>query len=258
MTHLSSHITAQPSHYDKEAKHYDTFNEKSSESTNRFIESMLQKYQVKSVLDLTCGTGSQVFWLSKRGYDVVGVDINAKMLSQAKRKAKKEKRSIPFLQGDMRTVKAGEFDAAITIFNAIGHLTKKDFEKAIRNIHRNLKKGGIYIFDIFNLNYLLAGDNITKLTIDWQKQEGDTTVREIQFSTITQDGVLASYTTSCAQQKNKKLKVTESAQTLQVYSAKQLKAMLEKCGFRVLRQCGIDGTRLNDKQTERIVTIARK
>jgi SAM-dependent methyltransferase len=43
------------------------------------------------------------------------------------------------------------FDAVITIFNAVGHLTKSGFEKAIRNIHRNLNAGGIYVFDILNL-----------------------------------------------------------------------------------------------------------
>ena len=39
--------------------HYDAFNEKDSEATNCLIESMLKKHKVKSVLDLTCGTGSQ-------------------------------------------------------------------------------------------------------------------------------------------------------------------------------------------------------
>lgn len=66
----------------------------------------------------------------------------------------------------MRTAKIETFDAVITIFNAVGHLTKVDFETTMRTIHANLKDGDMYIFDIFNLHYLLHGDNITKLTID--------------------------------------------------------------------------------------------
>jgi hypothetical protein len=50
----------------------------------------------------------------------------------------------------MRTLKIGLFDAVITISNAVGHLTKAGFEKAMRSINKNLKEGGIYIFDIFN------------------------------------------------------------------------------------------------------------
>lgn len=115
------------------------------------------------------------------------------MLNIAKNKAKKEKLNIKFIQGDMRTTKVGKFDAVITIFNAVGHLTKHDFESAMQNIHANLNDGGRYIFDIFNLSYLLKDDNITKLTIDWQTKSENTTAREIQYSTISYDGVLSSY-----------------------------------------------------------------
>lgn len=252
------HISAKPSHYNKEAQHYDKFNEKNSESINKLIETILKKYNVKTVLDLTCGTGSQVFWLAKRGYDVVGSDINPKMLNIAKDKAKKQKLDINFIKGDMRTTKAGKFDAVVTIFNAIGHLTKGDFEKAMRNIHENLNEKGIFVFDIFNLNYLLKDDNITKLTIDGQKKSGDTTVREIQYSTISADGVLASYDIYHEQVGSNKPKITKAFQTLQVYSAKQLKDMLQKNGFKVLRQCKIDGSRLSEYKTDRILTVAMK
>lgn len=195
MSKIAIHRSIKPSHYNKEAASYDAFNEKSSEQINKLIEKILEAHKVKTVLDLTCGTGSQVFWLAKRGYRVTGADINAKMLTIARRKAKQEKVSLQFLKGDMRTLRVGEFDAVITIFNAIGHLTKLDFEEAMRNVHKNLKMGGLYIFDIFNLSYLREGNNITKLTIDWQEVVDGTKVREIQYSTISEEGVLTSYDT---------------------------------------------------------------
>lgn len=49
----------------------------------------------------------------------------------------------------MRDIKVGSFDAVITIFNAVGYLTKKGFEKAMRNIYNNLNNNGLYVFDIF-------------------------------------------------------------------------------------------------------------
>lgn len=253
-----SHCSAQPSHYDKESKHYDAFNEDNSKVINQFIEQILAKYRVKSVLDLSCGTGSQVFCLEKRGFDVVGVDINAAMLKIAKSKARQAKKKINFLEGDMRTTNVGDFDAVLTIFNAIGHLTKKDFEKTLKNVCANLKDGGIYIFDIFNLHYLLESDNITKLTIDVQKKSGNAIAREIQYSTINQSGVLASYDIYHEQIGNQKPKITTAYQTLQVYSSRQLKEMLNKNGFNVLKQCDIDGKRLSEYKTQRILTIARK
>ncbi len=118
------HHSAKPSHYDKEAESYDTFNEKNAEQINQQIEDVIYTHKVKTVLDLTCGTGSQVFWLARQGYEVIGADINLKMLEIAWDKAKQEKLNLKFIQGDMRTIKVGEFDAVLTKFNAIGHLTK--------------------------------------------------------------------------------------------------------------------------------------
>jgi len=253
-----SHKTAKASHYNNDAKHYDAFNEKNSEVMNKNIERILKKHKIKSVLDLTCGTGSQVFWLTKRGFDVVGSDINANMLKVAKSKARKEKREIKFLLGDMRTIQVGQFDAVISIFNAVGHLSKRDFEKAMRNVAKNLKTGGYYIFDINNLSYLQKDNNITSLTIDWQKRVGDLKLREIQYSTIDHNGILASFTTSSSQKGAGKPKISTSAQTLQVYSAKQLKEMLFRCGFKVVGHGGIDGSRFIDNKTHNIITIAKK
>jgi ubiquinone/menaquinone biosynthesis C-methylase UbiE len=253
-----SHHSAKPSHYNKEAEHYDKFNETNSTQINQTIEQILKKHKVKTVLDLTCGTGSQVFWLAKRGYEVMGSDINLKMLKIAKGKATNKKPNIKFIKGDMRTIKAGHFDAVITIFNAIGHLTVMDFEKAIRNIHANLNDSGLYIFDIFNLNYLLEKDNITKLTIDIQRKFNNKTVREIQYSTISKDGILASYDIYHQQTVNRNPKISTAFQTLQVYSAKQLTEMLKKNGFKVLQPINVDGKRFLKNKSDRILIIAIK
>ena len=253
-----SHESAKPSHYNLGAKDYDAFNEQQSAIINKTLEALLKKHNVKTVLDLTCGTGSQVFWLAQRGFHVVGSDINANMLKVARAKEREKKLGIKFIKGDMRTTKAGTFDAVITIFNSVGHLTKNDFEKAIQNVHANLKDGGLYIFDIFNLSYLLKGDTITQLTIDWQKISGNKKIRDVQYSTIDDEGVLASYTIHHIQEKTEKPKITRSTHTLQVYTVQQLKSMLQAQGFKVVRQCGIDGTRFSNTKTERILTIAKK
>lgn len=253
-----THQSAKPSHYNKGAEHYDEFNEEKSKAINELIESILQKHKVKSVVDLTCGTGSQVFWLAKRGFEIVGSDINAKMLQVAKNKALDKKLNLKFIKGDMRSAQLGKFDAAISIFNAVGHLTKDDFEKAMRNIHSNLKPNGLYIFDIFNLDYLLYGNNITKLTIDWQEITGNTKIRDIQYSTIDKADTLASYTTHYEQRGSSRPKITKSSQTLQVYTAGYLKDMLHQNGFKVIQQCDVDGSRLSKNKSERILTVAKK
>ena len=51
-----------------------------------FIESCFEKYlpnRPSLVLDLACGTGRMTRELARRGYDMIGVDGSAEMLSEA-------------------------------------------------------------------------------------------------------------------------------------------------------------------------------
>ncbi|MGD0466693.1 MAG: class I SAM-dependent methyltransferase [Gammaproteobacteria bacterium] len=257
------HNSAKPSHYNKEAKFYDENNEQNSKPINQIVEHILKKHGVKSVFDLTCGTGSQVVWLAKRKYEVIGSDINLNMLRIAKKKSEQYKLKLKFLKGDMRTIQIGKFDAAITMHNAIGHLTKFDFEKAIKNIYNNLNINGLYIFDIDDLDYLNKSNNISKLTIDWQEIVGNTKIRTIQYSTVSQEGILVSYTTQYVQKRSTVPELYKTRQTLQIYTAQQLKNLLHKNGFRVLNQCALGkfriyGSKIDKSQANRILTIAKK
>lgn len=254
------HTTAKASYYNTRAEHYDEFNENNLRIINALLEKILKEHQVATVLDLTCGTGSQVFWLKEKGFEVVGSDISRSMLKIAKEKAKLKGLKIKFLQGDCRTVHAGQFDAAITIFNAIGHLTREDFKLTIQNINRNLNPGGLYVFDIFNLDCLKAGNNITKLTGDWIAASDGQTFREIQFSTISDDGILASYSAYVYQDGHSSpTKVSKGYEnTLQVYGSAELQDILKENGFAVVAQTDINGQVFSEESSERIVTIAKK
>ena len=255
-----SHDTAKTSYYNTRASKYDEFNENNSRAINTLLEKLLREYGVSNVLDLTCGTGSQVFWLSKAGFKVVGCDISRSMLKIAKQKAKLKGLKIKFLQGDCRNINADSFDAVITIFNSIGHLTRADFELTIQNINLNLNPNGLYIFDIFNLDYFKSGNNITKLTGDWMIASGNSLVREIQFSIVTNDGILASYSTYVHQDYNSNYtKVYKGYfNTLQVYNSCELYEILKKNGFIVLAQTNTNGKNFSKENSERILTIAKK
>jgi 2-polyprenyl-3-methyl-5-hydroxy-6-metoxy-1,4-benzoquinol methylase/catechol 2,3-dioxygenase-like lactoylglutathione lyase family enzyme len=262
-SNLVTHTTALASHYDDAAANYDLFNEEKSAQINASIATLLRKYEVKTVGDFTCGTGSQLFYLHDQEFTVAGSDINSAMLEAANNKL--QHRIIKLLQGNMVSVQLGCFDAVITIHSAIGHLTKEDFILAMHNINKQLVDGGVYIFDIFNLEYLLHGDNIARLTIDWlEKDANGELCRYIQYSTIDEQGVLASYTTAITEANTAtKAKTTQSMQTLQVYKIEDIKSMLQQTGFNLLEVHGIDRANvLEDEfiahESERILVVAKK
>ena len=254
------HVTATSDYYDTRADTYDDFNERDTSAINSLLIQILTKHNVTTVFDMTCGTGSQVFAFAKAGFKVTGSDISPKMLDIAKQKlTSAHENYCTLLQGDCRTIKAGEFDAVVAIFNSIGHLTREDFQITLNNIYSNLKPGGLYIFDIFNLDYLKT--NIAKLTTDNTRVlNNEQSIREVQFSTISDDGVLTSYSTYIAQNHHDKtIEISHGYDnTLQVYSATELQNMLESSGFLMLKQTNTDDSSFSQNSSESILTVAQK
>ena len=247
-----------PLEYNELSPLFDLVGSGSKNDVNRVIGKILKQHRVKTVLDLTCGTGSQVMWLSKHGFTVTGSDLSSKLLEIAKEKLRKAKVKATLHQGDMRSQKLGQFDAVVTIFNAVGHLTKKGFEKAMRNIHRNLKPGGIYVFDIFNLNSFNKKD-LSSLDMNKQAKLNGTTVHIYQSSTLDkQKGLLVSCDNYTITKKDKKPEKFSVKFPLQIYSPQELQAMLSRSGFDIVARYDMDGSRFSEKRTKEMITVARK
>jgi ubiquinone/menaquinone biosynthesis C-methylase UbiE len=247
-----------PFEYQKYPEYFDTFSiNENTDTKNKVIESLLKKHKATTVLDLTCGTGSQVFFLAKRGYKCIGADFSPDLLKIARKKAKKEKIAVKFIDGDMRTLKVGAFDAAITIDNAVGHLTKAGFEKAMKNIHSNLKEGGIYIFDILNLQ-AMTDKVVANLAYHMNEQVNDTKVHVMQCSTVDKNtGLFTSYCMGMFQKNADKPTQVNDKHMGQIYTAKQLQEMLRRNGFEALAQYGMDGKKFVGDKTISILTVAR-
>jgi SAM-dependent methyltransferase len=247
-----------PLEYNTLSKFFDAVGSGSTSDTNHVVEKILKKYKVKTVLDLTCGTGSQVFWLSKRGYKIIGSDFSPELIKIAKRKAKEKNLKTKFLIGDMRTQQLGKFDAVITIFNAIGHLTKAGFTKALKNIHKNLNKNGIYVFDIFNVASLNDKD-LSDLDMDITKTVDGVKIHIFQYSRLDKrKGKLISYDHYFFPQKSGEAKKLKVEFALQIYTAKELQRLLTKNGFKVLSLCGRDGKKFSEKRTKEMLMVAQR
>lgn len=247
-----------PLEYQQMPEYFDAHNiGDDTDSKNNILERLLKKNDVNSVLDLTCGTGSQVFYLTKRGYKVTGSDFSPALLEIARKRASKENVKVKFIDGDMRTLKVAKFDAAITMFNAVGHLTKIDFETAMRNIRGNLKPGGIYVFDIYNLSAMTDGA-VNDLAMDSTKTANSTTIHNVQYSTLDRkSGLLTSYDEYTIQKIAQKPEQLSHKFTLQIYTPNELKDMLSRNGFETISQCGMDGSELSELETTTILTVAK-
>jgi ubiquinone/menaquinone biosynthesis C-methylase UbiE len=134
--------------YDKSAAYYDAvYSFKNYEKESERLDGIIRQYKNSSgntLLDVACGTGNHITYLKKR-YTVEGLDLNRELL----RKAKAKNPDVIFHKGDMCTFNLGkQFDIVSCLFSAIGHVkTRTKMRKAIANMTRHLKNGGILIVE---------------------------------------------------------------------------------------------------------------
>lgn len=131
---------------------------------------------IKSVLDLGCGTGRHAMLLARRGFDVLGVDQSESMLEHARRSAADVKldASVTFTKGDVRDFDAGRtFDAALMMFNVLGYMTTNDdVLAALHSVRRNVRAGGLFIFDIW-YGPAIAAEPPTNRVKEFKVPDGD-------------------------------------------------------------------------------------
>lgn len=255
----NSHQLGLPIEYQQMPDYFDAHNiNEQTEATNSLIEKLLRAQSAKTVLDMTCGTGSQVFYLSQRGYEIIGSDFSPALLDIAREKAEKINFRLDFIDGDMRTVKIGKFDAVITIANAIGHLIKTDFETALQNIRANLKDHGIYLFDIFNLQ-AMTDEVIRGFTMNIETTINGVTIHNVQHSEIDREkSLLISHDHYTILKNNREIAKHTNSFSLQIYTAEELQTILNKNGFEIISQYDLQGNHVIAEKSLNVLTLARK
>ena len=102
--------------------------------------------EVKTVLDASCGIGTQAIGLAALGYRVTASDLSPEEVARARHEAEKRGHAIDFSVGDMRTVHArhpAPVDLVLSCDNSVPHLlTDRDILTAFRQFHRCTRPGG--------------------------------------------------------------------------------------------------------------------
>jgi len=127
------------------AQEWHNFKQKPSENVSEFLEA-----QVGNILDLGSGSGRHLKKIKKGKMWLV--DFSEKMIGLAKKKAKKEKIPAEFSEArlDKLPFQDGFFDGAICISSLHCLETKKEREKAVKELFRVLKKDGTALVGVWN------------------------------------------------------------------------------------------------------------
>ena len=155
-----------------------------------------------TVLDLACGTGSMTLVMAKFGYEMIGVDASAEMLSASQHKAFAAGFDVLFLCQPMQRLDLyGTVRGTICTLDSLNHLTRpEDVRETIRRIALFTEPGGVFVFDVntpykhreilanntfvresedvfcVGQNELLDGDTV-QITLDFFERDGDVYIR---------------------------------------------------------------------------------
>jgi len=134
-----------------------------------FFDILIRKYNnsnSRKILDAACGTGTHVFELAKKGYDIIGMDISSSMLEVAKKKYPK----LIFRKSDMRELSAQrKVGIILCFFRAINYNRNlNELKQTLSGMYEKLEPGGILIFDAADKS---IGIGYKKSTLTYKDKE---------------------------------------------------------------------------------------
>ncbi len=138
-----------------------------------------KKPDLKIVLD--CGAGGRnppVALFSKHGYNTYGIDNSDEALDHAREFLKKHGLEVKLTKEDMRNLPfENEYFGLVYSYNSSIHLIKEDTAKAVKEMFRVLKKGGLLCINFLWHNNVHPSLGEEKNPGEfWNMEHGDETV----------------------------------------------------------------------------------
>jgi 2-polyprenyl-3-methyl-5-hydroxy-6-metoxy-1,4-benzoquinol methylase len=151
-----------------------------------FIEQEIGNDKALKILDIGCGTGRHAIELTKRGYNVTGVDLSENQIKRAREKAAEAGVEIDFQIQDAKDLPfEGKFDLAIMLCEGGFSLMETDemnFE-ILKNAAKALKDKGKLIFT--TLNGLFPLFHSVKEFYESAQKEGQSQCKDCSFDLMT-------------------------------------------------------------------------
>ncbi|MCL1831822.1 MAG: class I SAM-dependent methyltransferase [Oscillospiraceae bacterium] len=215
-----------------------------------YFDALIHQNGVTSgiLLDLACGTGTLSALLAQRGWDVIGADVSAEMLSHSKPHG-----NLSYIRQDMTELDLfGTIDAAVCALDGLNHLTdESELAEALRRVSLFMNAGGVFVFDVNTLykhETILSNHTFIKETPNlycvWDNHYSEGGTVDIELNIFARRNNAYSRHIEV---------ITERA-----YDLYRIRALCEQMGFSVIHEYDFLAHEPPQKTSEKVVFVCRK
>lgn len=223
------------------AYYYNLFyNDKNYEAEAKQVSKLINDYKiinVKSILNMGCGTGRHDFAFDKLGYQITGIDMSPEMIEVANKTNKEKGTNISFEVSDIRSYQSNQqFDAVISLFHVMSYQnSNEDLHGAFKAAADAVKVGGIFVFD----TWYGPGVLTDKPTVRVRKieSENNTLIRYAKpVMRIEQNVVDVCYEVLIIDETGGTVKSIDEVHHMRYFFIPEMQLMLKEAGF-TLKAC---------------------
>jgi SAM-dependent methyltransferase len=135
-----------------------------------FLVSELNLQKGQHILDIPCGFGRHAIELSKRGFNVTGIDISGTFIKGLTEKIISEKLNIKAIHADILTIQLNEkFSGAVCLGNSFGYFNIDKMKLFVEKVSSSLETGSKFI-----INSGMIAESILPNFINYKKNNSYT------------------------------------------------------------------------------------
>jgi len=207
----------------------DTIPEEITKQQANLLIKSLSLDSKKVIMDLGCGKGRHALALAREGFQLTALDFSQLYVDQLKAQVEKENLSIQTKVQDMRCwLEPDSYHAIYMMFTTFGYFSDEENEKIIFNIAASMKKGGKFLLDIENRDYIVKFFIHEK----WREKNDGFLLERHKFFPLT----------SCLSTKrilvNHQGENKQSNRQYRLYSAHEIISIAKKAGLQLVESMG--------------------
>lgn len=136
------------------SQYYDLlYSDKDYISEVNYVDKLIKSHSqnVKTLLDMGCGTGKHAELFCEKGYKVHGIDLSEDMLKIANQRRKGKEDSLSFSHSNIQELNLSDkFDVVVSLFHVMSYQNSNEqLIKAFEVAKNHLNNDGIFIFDFW-------------------------------------------------------------------------------------------------------------